>query len=105
LPPLQLEWHKETGYYPVSREALSLPATRAYWKDNSNAKTPVDIILSSPPNRSSQGAVAGVMPQIRQHIEEAMELAIAGRASVEEALNAAAAKSNEAITRYNATVR
>jgi sn-glycerol 3-phosphate transport system substrate-binding protein len=103
-PKVQLEWHKQTGYYPVSREALSLPETKEYWVSNPNAKTPVDIILASPPTRSSQGAVAGVMPQIRQHIEEAMELAIAGKASVEEALNAAAQKSNEAITRYNASV-
>lgn len=104
-PKVQFEWHKATGYYPVSRAAIELPETKAYWKENPNAKTPVDIILSSPPTKSSQGAVAGVMPQIRQHIEEAMELAIAGKASVEEALNQAAQKSNEAIARYNATVR
>ena len=103
-PQVQLEWHKATGYYPVSREALSLPETIAYWKTNPNAKTPIDIILSSPPNHSSQGAVAGVMPQIRANVEEAMELAIAGKSSVEDALNAAAQKSNEAITRYNTSV-
>lgn len=103
-PKVQLEWHKATGYYPVSRDALSLPETKEYWQSNPNAKTPVDIILSSPPTTSSQGAVAGVMPQIRAHIEEAMELAISGKASVEDALNAAAQKSNDAITRYNASV-
>jgi sn-glycerol 3-phosphate transport system substrate-binding protein len=103
-PMVQLEWHKATGYYPVSRDALSLPETKQYWKTNPNAKTPIDIILSSPPTHSSQGAVAGVMPQIRANVEEAMELAIAGKSSVEEALNAAAAKSNEAITRYNTSV-
>lgn len=104
-PEVQFEWHKATGYYPVTRATLELPQTKAYWKENPNAKTPIDIILSSPPTKSSQGAVAGVMPQIRQHIEEAMELAIAGKATVEEALNAAAAKSNEAIARYNSSVR
>lgn len=104
-PEVQFDWHKTTGYYPVTRAAISLPQTQTYWKENPNAKTPVDIILASPPNKSSQGAVAGVMPQIRQHIEEAMELAISGKMSVEEALNAAAAKSNEAIARYNASVK
>ena len=44
------------------------------------------------------------MPQIRANVEEAMELAIAGKSSVEDALNAAAQKSNEAITRYNTSV-
>lgn len=44
------------------------------------------------------------MPQIRQFIEDAMELAIAGKASVEDALNAAAQKANEAIARYNSSV-
>jgi len=104
-PKVQFEWHKTTGYYPVSRASIDLPETKAYWKQNPNAKIPVDIILQSPPNKSSQGAVAGVMPQIRQHIEEAMELAIAGKASVEDALNQAAQKSNEAIARYNAAVK
>lgn len=104
-PKVQLDWHKTTGYYPVSRAAINLDETKAYWKSNPNAKTPVDIILQSPPTKSSQGAVAGVMPQIRQHVEEAMELAIAGKLSVEEALNQAAQKSNDAIARYNATVK
>lgn len=103
-PEVQFEWHKTTGYYPVSRAALSLPQTKAYWKDNPNARTPVDIILASPPTPSSQGAVSGAMPQIRQFIEDAMELAIAGKASVEDALNAAAQKANEAIARYNSSV-
>lgn len=103
-PEVQFEWHKTTGYYPVSRAALSLPQTKAYWKDNPNARTPVDIILASPPTSSSQGAVSGAMPQIRQFIEDAMELAIAGKASAEDALNAAAQKANEAIARYNSSV-
>lgn len=103
-PTAQLEWHKATGYYPVSKAALDLPAAQAYWKQDPNARTPIDIILKSPPTKSSQGAVAGVMPEIRQNIEEAMELAIAGRATVEDAVKAAAAKSNAAIARYNASV-
>ncbi|HEX2864171.1 MAG TPA: extracellular solute-binding protein, partial [Deinococcales bacterium] len=103
-PEQQLAWHKATGYYPVSKAALSLPGAVAFWKDNPNAKVPIDIILKSPPTRSSQGAVAGVMPQIRQNVEAAMEAVIAGKMSVEDALNDAAQKSNDAIQRYNASV-
>lgn len=104
-PEQQLEWHKATGYYPVNKAAIDLPATQAYWKENPNAKTAITIINAAPPTKSSQGAVSGVMPQIRQHVEEAMELAISGKATVEDALNAAAAKSTEAIQRYNASVK
>ena len=103
-PDQQLDWHKATGYYPVSKATLSLAGTAAWWKENPNARTPLDIILKSPPTRSAQGAVSGVMPQIRQNVEEAMEAVISGKMTVEDALNAAAQKSNDAIARYNTSV-
>jgi sn-glycerol 3-phosphate transport system substrate-binding protein len=102
-PHSQAEWHVATGYYPVNKAGYN-DKLDVDWRAQYPAfQTAIDQLHNSPNIRQTQGAFTGVMPQARQTVELAIESVLAGKVSVKDALDKAAADVTAAIVDYNKT--
>ena len=99
----QAEWHVATGYYPVNKAGYDDQLDKDWRAKYPQFQTAIDQLHNSPNIRQTQGAFTGVMPQARQTVELAIESVLAGKASVKEALDKAAADVTAAIVDYNKT--
>jgi sn-glycerol 3-phosphate transport system substrate-binding protein len=61
----------------------------------------VNQIRESPQNRSTNGAVLGVMPQARQRTNKMIESVLLGQQTVDQAVRAAVDDINAQIEKYN----
>jgi sn-glycerol 3-phosphate transport system substrate-binding protein len=104
-PDVQAKWHINTGYFPITKKAYDEQSV----KDNMTAypqfKTAVDQLHASKPSPATRGAVMGVFPEARQIVEGAMEEAINGQKTPQQALDDAAKAITEKIGTYNKTVQ
>ncbi|WP_026065958.1 ABC transporter substrate-binding protein [Actinoalloteichus spitiensis] len=82
----QAEWHTSTGYFPTNRAALETDLDREWRAENPQFDTAVDQLEATELTTATQGCLAGAMPKVRQLAEEAIEAALTGAKSVEDAL-------------------
>lgn len=101
----QAFWHIKTGYFPVTTAAYDDEDLKKYEAQYPQFKIAIDQLHNTPVNRSTQGGLLGVFTQARQEIESAIEHVLDGQASSEDALQKASDTVNEAISRYNASVK
>ena len=99
-PDVQRRWHVNTGYFPIRRDVIEALEREGFYKENPNARVAVDQLLAAPDSAAAKGALAGVFPEIREHVENAMEEALAGKLSSVGALERAQIKSSRALQRY-----
>jgi len=104
-PPQQAAWYAGTGYFPIRRDAYREPVAQQTLAKNPQFLTAVSELRSSPINRATQGALLGVFPEARQHVEDAIEATLLGRKSAKQALDDAARDIDQAIAAYNRTMR
>lgn len=102
-PEIQAFWHTASGYYPVTKKAYDVKEDQEWVAKYPQFKTAVDQLHAAPNNRFTQGAFTGVMPAARQRTELAIEEVIGGKATPQQALDAAAADVTKLITDYNKT--
>ncbi|HKX18630.1 MAG TPA: ABC transporter substrate-binding protein [bacterium] len=103
-PPQQAAWYAGTGYFPIRRDAYREPAAQETLAKNPQFLTAISELRSSPINRATQGALLGVFPEARQHVEDAIEAAVLGRKTAKPALDDAAREIDQAIAGYNRTM-
>lgn len=94
-------WHSRTGYFPIRKDVIASLEKEGFYKKNPNAKTAIDQLVGSVEGPPTQGALMGVFPEARDHIETALEEVLAGKAKTEAALKNAAERSEKALARYN----
>ena len=99
---------RQSGTSPPATTRSTRPATTIKLDKDWRAKYPqfqtaIDQLHNSPNIRQTQGAFTGVMPQARQTVELAIESVLAGKATVKDALDKAAADVTAAIVDYNKT--
>ena len=100
-PPVQGQWQSDTGYYPIVKAAYDTAPSKEWSTKYPQFLTAITEIRESPQNRSTNGAVLGVMPQARQRTQKMIESVLLGQATSQEALDAAVADMNKAIDTYN----
>lgn len=98
--PVQRRWHVNTGYFPIRRDVIDALEAEGFYGQNPNARVAVDQLLAAPESPAARGAITGVFPELREHVENAMEEVLAGKATSQEALGRAAEKSTRALQRY-----
>lgn len=103
-PAQQAAWYVGTGYFPIRRDAYREPVAQQTLSQNPQFLTAISELRSSPINRATQGALLGVFPEARQKVEDAIEAAVLGRKTPQQALNDAARDINQAIAVYNRTM-
>jgi len=98
---VQAQWQSDTGYYPVVKSAYDQAPSKDFSTKYPQFQVAISEIRDSPQNRSTNGAVLGVMPQARQRTQKMIESLLLGQATSQAALDAAVADMNKAIDTYN----
>jgi sn-glycerol 3-phosphate transport system substrate-binding protein len=103
-PEQQAEWFAGSGYLPVSRAAVDLPAARDVIAKYPQFQVPLDLYLNSP--TPAQGvALLGPYRQIREELMRALEAMVSGAKEPDQALEDAATESDRIIEQYNQRVK
>ncbi len=103
-PDVQADWHQSTGYLPVTVAAYELTKKSGYYEKNPGADVAVKQMIVKTTDKS-RGIRLGNFPQIRSVIDEELEAVWSGKKQPKEALDAAVARGNELLERFQKTVR
>ena len=103
-PEQQAEWFAGSGYLPVNRNAVYLPAARDVIVKYPQFQVPLDLYLNTPVTPAALGGLAGPFRQVREAINTNIEAVLVGAKDPEQALSDAAAEATEAIEEYNERV-
>ncbi|WP_349368079.1 sn-glycerol-3-phosphate ABC transporter substrate-binding protein UgpB [Salinarimonas sp.] len=101
-PEVQAQWHQETGYLPITMAAYELSQTQGFYEANPGTDVSVQQMTLNEPTGSSRGLRLGNFVQIRDVINEELELVWSGAKTVEEALNAAVERGNDMLRQFQA---
>ncbi len=102
-PANQATWHTGTGYFPVSRAALDEPEDVEWREEFPQFDVAVQQLEDTELSTPTQGCAAGVMPQARKGVEDALEAILQGGDAQEE-LTEAAEKLQDQLDDYNESV-
>ncbi len=97
----QIQWHKSTGYFPVTKSAMDKLKAEGWFTEHPNYMTAFDQLLQSPSDYNTAGALLGVFPQVRNLIETGIQKVYAGKETVKQMLDSAAAQSDQQIKDWN----
>jgi sn-glycerol 3-phosphate transport system substrate-binding protein len=99
----QAAWAVGTGYIPIRRSAIKVPALVQAWHTVPGYRVAYEQILASPKSPATAGAVIGAFAQVSSTINDAIT-SLASGANPDTALAQAASACNQAISTYNARV-
>ncbi len=100
---MQSYWHKETGYFPITMNAYNDLKEKGYYKENPLQTVGIEQLNREVPTKISRGLRLGYFVQIRNIINEELELVWNGKKSPKEALDNAAARSNVQLRTFEKT--
>ncbi len=102
-PELQMQWHKDSGYVPITNAAAELTKKSGYYEQNPGTDIAVKQLNFKPPTANSKGLRFGNYVQGRAVIEEEIEAALAGKKTAKEALDDAVKRGNAILRKFEAT--
>jgi len=100
-PEQQAEWFAGSGYLPVNRSAIDLPAARDVIAQYPLFQVPLDLYLNTPVTPAALDVLLGPARQFREAISHAVEAMLSGSKDPIAALEDAAAEANRIIEEYN----
>ncbi len=98
-PEVQVYWHKQTGYFPITTKAYELEEMKEQMANNPLFVTAIDQLHASP--TSARGALLGVFTEARGILEANWEDMLADKLTPEQAVEESAKAINAAIEQYN----
>jgi len=101
-PEVQMEWHKDTGYVPITYAAYEMTKKSGYYTQNPGAEVAIKMLANKPPTANSKGLRFGNFVQGREVIEEEMEAVFAGKKEPKAALDEAVKRGNEILRKFEA---
>jgi sn-glycerol 3-phosphate transport system substrate-binding protein len=99
-PEVQAQWHQRTGYLPITRKAYELTRAQGFYDRNPGTAISIEQITLKTPTEHSKGLRLGSFILIRGTIEEELEQALAGKKTVQEALEAAQKRGNSLLRQF-----
>lgn len=93
-PEVQAWWHQNTGYLPITRAAYDLSKAQGFYVKNPGTDVSILQMTLKAPTDNSKGLRFGSFLQIRDVIEEELELTLAGKKTAKEALGTAEQRGN-----------
>ena len=102
-PELQSQWHKDSGYVPITYAAAELTRKSGYYEKNPGTDIAVKQLNNKPPTANSKGLRFGNFVQGRAVIEEEIEAALAGKKDAKTAMDDAVRRGNEILRKFQAT--
>ena len=101
-PEVQVKWHKDTGYVPVTPAAYELAKSQGYYEEFPAAEIGV-LQLQLPGSENTRGYRMGFYVQIRDVMNREYSRILNGDTSVEDAFDAIETEANELLSRFART--
>src|SRR6266571_2795130 len=101
-PAVQADWHKSTGYVPITNAAFEATKKEGYYEKVPGADIAVRQLNNKMPTPNSKGLRFGNYVQGREVIEEEMEGVFAGKKDAKTAMEDAARRGNEILRKFQA---
>jgi sn-glycerol 3-phosphate transport system substrate-binding protein len=101
-PEVQSEWHKDTGYVPITYASYELTKKSGFYQKDPGAEVAIKMLTNKPATPNSKGLRFGNFVQGREVIQEEMEAAIAGKKEPKAALDDAARRANDILRKFEA---
>lgn len=99
-PEVQAWWHQQTGYLPITQAAYDLSKSQGFYAQNPGTDVSILQMTLNPPTENSKGLRFGSFAQIRDVIEEELELTLAGKKTAKEALADAQQRGNDLLRAF-----
>ncbi len=99
----QEQWHKETGYFPITVEAYENLKKAGYYEQNPLNEVGIKQLLRGKTTKNSRGLRVGYFVQIRDIINEELEHVWAGNKSAQQGLDEAVKRGNEQLRSFEKT--
>ncbi|WP_027362335.1 sn-glycerol-3-phosphate ABC transporter substrate-binding protein UgpB [Desulfospira joergensenii] len=100
---MQEYWHKETGYFPITLNAYNSLKEKGYFDANPFQEVGINQLNRAIPTKISRGLRLGYFVQIRNIINEELELVWNGSKSPQKALDDAVSRSNAQLRAFEKT--
>jgi len=102
---MQEYWHKQTGYFPITIDAYDSLKSKGYYDSDPLQEVGINQLNRAIPTTISRGLRLGYFVQIRNIINEELELVWNGKKSAQKALDDAAARSNVQLRTFEKTYK
>jgi sn-glycerol 3-phosphate transport system substrate-binding protein len=99
-PAIQLDWHKSTGYVPITLAAYEQAKKEGLYKERPGFDTAILELTNKPPTANSKGLRLGNFVQIRNVIDEELESVWSGQKTAKAALDEAVKRGNELLEKF-----
>ncbi|MCK4502173.1 MAG: sn-glycerol-3-phosphate ABC transporter substrate-binding protein UgpB [Desulfuromonadales bacterium] len=101
----QILWHKETGYFPITLTAYNKLKADGYYVANPLQEVGIKQLTRRNPTKISRGLRLGYFIQIRNIINEELELVWNNSKTPQQALDSAVARSNKQLREFERTFK
>lgn len=101
----QIIWHKETGYFPITLGAYEQLKDEGYYKEFPYQEVGIKQLTRRNPDKNSRGLRLGYFIQIRNIINEELELVWNDSKTPKEAMDSAVARSNVKLREFERTYK
>ena len=99
-PAVQAEWHKATGYLPITAGAYDLTKEQGFYNENPGMETALKQMTLNKPTANSKGLRFGNFLQVRDINYNELEAIFAGKKTAQEGLNDAVAAGNKLLRKF-----
>ena len=104
-PEMQIYWHKQTGYFPITLAAYEQLKQEGYYREHPYQEVGIKQLTRREPTKASRGLRLGFFIQIRNIINEELELVWNDTKTPQEALDSAVRRSNQQLRQFEKTYR
>ncbi len=99
-PEMQIYWHKNTGYFPITLAAYDQLKKEGYYNENPYQEVGIKQLTRRDPTKVSRGLRLGYFIQIRNIINEELELVWNDTKTPQEAMDNAVKRSNQQLREF-----
>jgi sn-glycerol 3-phosphate transport system substrate-binding protein len=103
-PQTQADFAAGTGYVPIRKSSVDLPAIQQQWAKNPGYKVAYDQLISGKDDIATQGPVIGAYQAVRDSVLAGEQEMFTQGKSPSTALKSAATRANSAMQEYNSRV-
>jgi sn-glycerol 3-phosphate transport system substrate-binding protein len=99
-PAVQAEWHKATGYLPITKAAYDLAKDQGFYEEDPGMETALKQMLLNKPTANSKGMRFGNFLQVRSINYDTLEAIFAGKTTAQKGLTDSVAAGNKLLRRF-----
>ena len=99
-PEVQAQWHQDTGYLPITQAAFDLSREQGFYEANPGTDVSVEQMTLNEPTGNSRGLRLGNFVQIRDVINEELELVWSGQKTELDGLDSAVELGNDLLRQF-----